>query len=87
MLVDHDDHETYLKRFAGRCSEGLPCFCSRRVRLFAGNWDLAGDVRAAALDCVVVSLYFKNNSPIVVCRRAVGMRLTRISIRARKPCA
>jgi hypothetical protein len=51
---------------------------------------LAGDLVFSVRDgpaLVVFSLYFMNNSPMLAVRSARGIRLTRISIRDRRPCA
>lgn len=72
----------YLRRFAARCGDGLRReeFCEACNRLFCG--ELIFDDAAASL---AFSLYLINRSPIFARRRAMGMRLTRISIRVFSP--
>ena len=77
----------YLDRLAGRCGEGLVRICSRCKIAFTGGWGLVGNVGATKADFEVLSAYFSSRSPMFVFRNAIGIRLTRISIRVRSPCA
>lgn len=71
--------KAYLKRLEGRCGEGL-----FRVSRWTNTF-FVGDVRDVVPDVEVLSLYFRNSSPIFAFLNAIGMRLTRISMRVRSP--
>lgn len=74
----------YLMRFGARWGDGLARerLCSACNRFFRG--ELSSFARDAAVDG---PLYFRWRSPIRDRRKAIGIRLTRISIRVRKPWA
>ena len=90
--------ETYLSRFRGRLTavwaargdSARETTDRAGLKSFSGT---GGGARPAAVVCLGAMGFcwsvecFWRRSPILSFRRAMGMRLTRISIRVRSPCA